>query len=321
MLQIRKRVDIINTGVYIFAGFLESGKTTALQGVLLRNADVINKENKSLIICTEDGEEEYDSNQLKELNTSVVMMEDEDGFDLDYLEKIQEEYTPSTVYIEFNGMWDLKKFLQNPMPVGWIVMNVFTLVDATTFDIYLTNMRQVIMNPISVSDVILFNRCTENTKKGEIRRPIKILNPNGQLYFSRMDGSIDDGMEDFLVPQEDGIVHVEEDIFCSWFVDCIENPDKYYGKRVAFKAMVTSGKGLSDNQFYVGRLAAICCQADAQFIGFIAEADENKPKDKEWIEMEATVERGELSEGKQIILLNANSIKQVDKPEDIYIYA
>ncbi len=286
-----------------------------------RSAAAGDSDLKGLVICTEDGEEEYDKKQLEELNTSLITIEDEEAFDFEFMQKLNDEYQPDIVYIEFNGMWDLKAFVDKPMPVGWILLNVFTLVDATTFPIYIENMRQIIMNPISVSDVVLFNRCNEYTRKGEIRRPIKILNSNAKVYFLMIDGSVDDGMEDMFLPQNDGIIHVEEDIFCSWFVDCVENPEKYYEQRVIMKAMVTTGKGLADNQFYVGRLAAICCQADAQFIGFVVESNEVMPVEKEWIELEATVSKGRLSDGNQIILLNANKIIRIDEPDDIYVYA
>lgn len=316
-----REVNTMSARVYIFAGFLESGKTTALQGLLNRSREVLSQGYKSIIICTEEGEEEYEEEILKATNTTIVNVDDEDDFDFDFMQKLEEEYEPDIVYIEFNGMWDLKRFVEEPMPMGWILLNVFTLVDATTFPIYLENMRQIMMNPISVSDVVLFNRCMAGTKKGEIRRPIKILNPSAQVYFSMMDGSVDDGMEDFLMPQEDGIIHIEEDIFCSFFVDCVENPDKYYGQKIIMKAMVSTGDGLQQNQFYAGRLAAICCQADAQFIGFIAETNDIIPVEKDWIEMEATVEKGQLSEGRQIILLKTNTINQIEEPEDIYVYA
>jgi G3E family GTPase len=45
-----------SVAVFIFAGFLESGKTTALQGMLLAKKEIL--DGKSVIISTEDGEDQ-----------------------------------------------------------------------------------------------------------------------------------------------------------------------------------------------------------------------------------------------------------------------
>ena len=66
-------------------------------------------------------------------------------------------------------------------------------------------------------------------------------------------------MDEFFLPDEKGTIDVTDEVFCSWFVDCIENTDKYYGKKVRFSGIVTRGKGLAWNQFYVGRYIAVCC--------------------------------------------------------------
>lgn len=62
---------------------MDSGKTTALQGVLLKNKFLA--ERKSLIICTEEGETEYDKTLLKKQNASVLYIDDEDDLNKDYL--------------------------------------------------------------------------------------------------------------------------------------------------------------------------------------------------------------------------------------------
>ena len=72
--------------VYIFAGFMDSGKTTALQGVLLRNEILM--ERKSLILCTEEGEEEYDSALSNRKNIEIEYADEEDEITEEYLKNI-----------------------------------------------------------------------------------------------------------------------------------------------------------------------------------------------------------------------------------------
>lgn len=317
MLQIKTKEGTI-TEVYIFAGFMDSGKTTALQGVLLRNE--LLAERKSLIICTEEGENEYDESLLKERNAEIVYISDEDEITEEYLIDVANNYDIDCIYVEFNGMWDLKFFISEKVPKNWVVATVFSFVDATTYDMYLKNMRQVIMNPLSVSDVILFNRCTENTKKGDIRRALKILNNRAEVHFTRLDGSIDDGVDELLLPDAEGNLEIDDSLFCSWFIDCIENTNKYYGKRIKTKVMITRGKGLEEQQFYAGRMAAICCAEDAQFIGFVAKCEGSTPKNGEWLDIVATIKQGVVDESRAIILLDIDEAKKIEAPEDIYLY-
>ncbi len=65
-----------------------------------------------------------------------------------------------------------------------------------------------------------------------------------QIFFAALDGSVDDGIDELLLEDENGIINITEDIFCQWFIDCIENTDKYYSKKVSFSAMVNKGASL-----------------------------------------------------------------------------
>lgn len=308
----------MGTEVFIFAGFMDSGKTTALQGVLSKNADELT--DRALIICTEAGETEYSLELLKEYDVDVVYCNEEHPVTAGMLEEIDKAYNPKRVYLEFNGMWDLRMFLGQQLPAGWDINYIFSLVDAQTYDMYLRNMRQIIMNPLAVSDVILFNRCPEDIKEGDIRRALKILNENAVVYFVGMDGKLLKGSDDFFVESKDGLISVEEDMFCSWFVDCIEHTDRYLNKKVHAKMMVTDGNGLGENQFYVGRMVAVCCEEDAQFIGFVAECNGTAPEKGTWIDVTAYIRSGLTVNNNQMILFEIDEYKIISVPEEIYLY-
>ena len=58
--------------VYLVAGFLDGGKTDFINGIL---QDGFARERKTLLICCEEGELEYDSGALD--NVTVVTIDDE----------------------------------------------------------------------------------------------------------------------------------------------------------------------------------------------------------------------------------------------------
>ena len=167
------------------------------------------------------------------------------------------------------------------------------------------------MTPLKNADVIIFNRC-DDLDKGETRRQLKLLNGSAEVFFIKKDGSVDNNIDDLILNTENGIINITDDIFGSWFIDCLENSDKYYGKTVRFKGMVSDQLRLSPGQFFLGRKIEICCEADAQFVGFISEIDDisKVPSPNEWVDVEAEITRGEVKGNKVMIILKVKSIEK-----------
>ena len=78
--------------VYLFTGFMDSGKTTLIKETLLDEG--FTEGGKSVIICCEDGEVEYDEAALAKINAKLVMVENEEDFTADFLKEVQARYLP-----------------------------------------------------------------------------------------------------------------------------------------------------------------------------------------------------------------------------------
>ena len=157
--------------VYLFTGFMDSGKTTLIKETLFEND--FGGDNRTVIIVCEDGDEEYDEAKLNTINAKVAMIEEQEDFTTETLQKIQETYKPEQIFIEYNGTWDIATLLETKMPDGWVIVQSLATVDATTFEMYLANMRAMIMEQLFKADVVIFNRCDDNTPKGKFR-PLKL---------------------------------------------------------------------------------------------------------------------------------------------------
>ena len=131
----------METRVYIFAGFLDSGKTSFINDTLM-NPDFYSEED-TLLISFEEGEVAYNDIYLKKSNTSLVTLDFENftTYDLKHLEL---EYRPTQIMIEANGMMDLNIFVKETIPENWKVVQVLTTFDTTTFSMYLNNMRSLV---------------------------------------------------------------------------------------------------------------------------------------------------------------------------------
>ena len=58
--------------VYLFAGFLEGGKTTFINGIL---QDGFALRDRTLLICCEEGTEEYDLKVLKNITVQIYRLD------------------------------------------------------------------------------------------------------------------------------------------------------------------------------------------------------------------------------------------------------
>lgn len=112
------------------------------------------------------------------------MIEEQEDFTTETLQKIQETYKPEQIFIEYNGTWDIATLLETKMPDGWVIVQSLATVDATTFEMYLANMRAMIMEQLFKADVVIFNRCDDNTPKGKFRRAVKHRIVRHRLYTS-----------------------------------------------------------------------------------------------------------------------------------------
>ena len=67
--------------VYLIAGFLDSGKTSFINGIL---SDGFAMDDRTMLLCCEEGETEYDRKLLR--NVTVVTVDDQETLTPEFLE-------------------------------------------------------------------------------------------------------------------------------------------------------------------------------------------------------------------------------------------
>ena len=72
--------------VYLIAGFLDGGKTTFINGIL---RDGFALRDRTLLLCCEEGTEEYDPRVLR--NVTVVNVEEEEDLTRDFLKRCEKK--------------------------------------------------------------------------------------------------------------------------------------------------------------------------------------------------------------------------------------
>ena len=91
----------MKTRIYLFTGFLDSGKSTFINDTLT-TTDFCENE-KSLLIVSEQGEIEYNQEQLESFNCDIVYVTSEEQWTYEYFEELKNKYNPTQILVELNG--------------------------------------------------------------------------------------------------------------------------------------------------------------------------------------------------------------------------
>lgn len=306
--------------VYLFTGFMDSGKTSLVKETLFEND--FGEGARGLIIMCEDGEEEYDEEKLASINFNLTSIDSEAEFTSQRLQQLQEEYRPKQVFIEYNGTWGIDRILEAELPKGWVIVQTLTTVDSTTFKMYLNNMRAMMQEQVFSSDVVIFNRTDDDTDRGFLRRNIKTINRRAQVVYERKDGTIDERPEELPYDMNQDLIELSDADYAIWFMDIMDNYKRYDRKKVKFLALVYNPDDLKKGIFVPGRFAMTCCVEDIQFLGLKCKYEnEQELGHRTWITItaEVRVEFAREYKGKGPVLYPI-SIEPAEKPEDELVY-
>lgn len=306
--------------VYLFTGFMDSGKTSLVEETLFENEFTDGA--KGLIIMCEDGDVEYNVDKLRTVNFKVTEIENEEDFTEAKLNEINDSFMPEQVFIEYNGTWGIDKVLETKLPEGWVIVQSLTTVDSTTFDLYMNNMRAMMQEQFFASDVVIFNRTDDDTDRGHLRRMVKNINRKAQIVYEKKDGTIDERPEELPFDINADIIELSDADYAIWYMDAMENYKKYNGKKIKFLALVYNPDELKKGFMVPGRFAMTCCIDDVTFIGFKCKYDkEHEIPHKSWITITAEihVEFAREYKGKGPVLYPI-SIEPAEKPEDELVY-
>ena len=298
--------------VYLIAGFLDAGKTNFINGIL---EDGFARQDRTLLLCCEEGEEEYNPRALD--NVTVITIEEEEELKCSYLKELEKKYRPQQVLIEYNGMWQMERLYREVLPANWVLYQIMTMVEASTFDLYAKNMGQLMMEKITNADMLVFNRCTPELRDSLRKRNLRMVNRRADIFLENVDGS----SEDYLTGDEcpfdlnQDVIDIPDDDFGVWYVDVMDHPDRYNGKLVHMKLIMCHSKKYPGIHC-PGRFAMVCCENDVQFLGLIAKGDTlDQYANRDWIEVTAKMSAEKHKAYKGVgPVMNVLSVAPCEKP-------
>ena len=307
--------------VYIITGFLGCGKTRFVTEMLTDEG--FSEGERTLVLCCEEGEDEYDPEVLKKANAVLVNLDQVRDIAGHKLARLAREYRPERVLIEYNATWLLENLYQAKKPDNWELAQIITLVDASTFELYLKNMRKYMADGLKEADLVIFNRCNDDTPKSKYRRSVKGINNTTRLFFENLDGTTDDGVADEDLPYDvkANPVQIADEDFGTFYLDAMEHPDRYDGKVIRAKGRAFRMEGMPDDCYVFGRHVMTCCADDIGGIGFLCKYKKDPPRTNDWIIVEARAEKSfsPLHNTDDIILIEQKA-SPAEPPQEELVY-
>lgn len=290
--------------VYVFFGFIESGKTTLIKEIVENNENYQN--NSTVVIVTEEGEVEYDEAWCEKYGVSVEVISSQEEFTKKKLEAIDHHYMADRYVVEFNSFFDYDNW---ELPDYMMIYQQITLINAQNFAVMFQNMKKIFSSILRPVDLVIFNRCDGIKELSNFRRQVRAINQQAQIAFENNDGSLTTMLdEDLPYDLSKDEILFEEDVYPIWYTEVFDKYEKYFNKTFKFKTFV---RAVTDEKYFViGRNVMVCCAQDIQFLGYEVKNDTNvkvKEGDCIYLECEVKFEHSKIVD-EDVVMLHAKGI-------------
>ena len=274
--------------VYAFTGFLDSGKTKFIQETL--EDPRFNAGERTLVLIFEEGEEEYDLSAYPHKNVYLETLDQQTVTEAQ-LTALEKKYRAERVVAELNGM-QLVADLYNRFPRNWVIAQEVMFADATTFNAYNSNMRNLVMDKLMGAQMVVFNRLTPGEDTMPLHKLARAANRRIDILYDYTDGTtkFDDVQDPLPFDINAPVIQIKDEDYALWYRDVTEEPEKYVGKTVCFKAQVAMLRRQKEGMFAPGRFVMTCCVEDIQFCGIPCRyADSKSLASRAWVQVTAKV--------------------------------
>ena len=306
--------------VYAFTGFLDSGKTKFIQETL--EDPRFNAGERTLLLVFEEGEEEYDFSTYPSQNVSMEVL-DQQTISTKELQALAKKYKAQRIVAELNGMQQVGD-LYTRFPDGWVVAQEVMFADSTTFMAYNANMRNLMMDKLLGAQMVVFNRLEKGADTMPFHKIARAANRRIDILYDYTDGTTEfDDVEDPLPFDINAtVIEIKDEDYGLWYRDVTEEPVKYKGKTVRFKAQVAMLRREKNGMFAPGRFVMTCCVDDIQFLGVPCHYSASASLEpRSWVMVEATIDaqKHPLYQGELGPVLTAVKVTKDVAPGEDYV--
>ena len=299
--------------VYVFSGFLDSGKTTVIRESLLNPR--FNEGEKTLIIAMEQGDVLYDEKFLRATHSEVTYLGGISELTRNKMQQLDQKYRPERIFIELNGMEDDNLLYKQGFIRQWELAQTMTIFNAENFRLYMNNMKQFVFNHVVNAEMVIFNRCKEDDILF-LRNNMKGINQRVEVIFEGKNGELFSKIEDKLFDVSKPLV-IDDLDYGLWYMDAVDNPLKYDNARITLKVKYEETIKEYVNTVIMGRKAMVCCANDIQTLALtVVNVDPDKINKDGYQSVSGTIHCLKDEEGYDTCVLYADKVEEAPYPKE-----
>lgn len=303
--------------VYMFTGFLDSGKSTFLQSTLEDKR--FNNGERTLVLLCEEGECELDPTRFSGKNVTIQVVNSAEELTAENLTTWQKNCRAQRVMVEYNGMWAMDDLFRN-MPKNWVIYQEMMFADAGSFVVYNANVRERVVDKLQGAQLVVFNRAEKGMDKMALHKIVRGISRRADIAYEYGEDDVEyDDIEDPLPFDKNApVIVIEDRDYALWYRDLSEELPTYDGKTVTFKAQVVVDRTIPSSCFIVGRPLMTCCVDDIRFAGLVCEwPGVSSLKSRDWVSVAAKISvRKHECYGRVGPVLHGISVEKTDAPMD-----
>ena len=134
-------------------------------------------------------------------------------------------YRPERVLLEWNGMWNQDEL---KLPDDWNIYQQITIIDGSTFDLYIQNMKPLLGAMLRNSELVIVNRCRwelPDEKLTSYRRTIRAMSRESEIVLEDKNGEIEQATleEDLPYDINADVIEIKPADYGIWYIDCMES--------------------------------------------------------------------------------------------------
>lgn len=293
----------------IVYGFKGAGKTSYISDCIKN--DYFYKYGSTLILCFEQGKEEYDTEMLQARNAFVTYYDGHSDIEDFCLDQIM-EYHPDRIYVEMSAMLKgLKEQLPDVMDATYTV----TWFDWSTLDLYMQGFRQEISQMVAESQQVTFRGCPSKKLLVPFSQTFQLINHRASYLRQDPMGYHEKAFDLFLpFSLEEEQITITANEYLVFWLDAAEHPEHYEGKLLKFTDPLEVRHVTGDDAWSAGRVVMTCCMADLQFMSFELTGQEAESIQGGWVTMDAIGQIGQDEYGRKVLKLKLQAFENASAP-------
>ena len=120
---------------------------------------------------------------------------------------------------------------------------------------------------------------------------------------------------------ENGVIVMNDQNFAAWLTELYMQLDSWIGTKITVSGSVWKDQDyFAADEFAVARMMMLCCAADMQPVGFLAQwAEAKNLTDNDWVMVSGTVGKKQYDSSADPIII-VDSVKKIPRPQREYLY-